>query len=50
MFIPWRINIVKISVTQSHLQIQWNPYQDISGIFIKIEKSNQTICMKPQNT
>ena len=52
--IPWswigRINVVKMSITQSNLQIQCNPYQATNGIFQRIGTNNFIICMKIQKT
>ena len=43
-----RINTVKMTTTQSILQIQCNPYQITSGIFYKIRTKNLKICMETQ--
>ena len=45
-----RINIVKMSILQSNLQIQCNPYQTTSGIFHRTRTNNFKICMEIQNT
>ena len=34
--------------TQSHLQIQCNPYQATNGIFHRAKTNNFTICMETQ--
>ena len=41
-----RINIVKMSILQSNLQIQCNPYQTTSGIFHRTKTNNFKICME----
>ena len=43
-----RIHIVKMSITQSNLQILCNPYQATSGIFHRTRTNNFTICMETQ--
>ena len=45
-----RINIVKMTTTQSNLQIQCNPYQITNGIFHRTRTKNFTICMETQKT
>ena len=45
-----RINIVKMTTTQSNLQIQCNPYQTTTGIFHRTRTKNFTICMETQKT
>ena len=45
-----RINIVKMTITQSNLQIQCNPYQTTNGIFHRTRTKNFTICIKTQKT
>ena len=45
-----RINIVKMSTTQSNIKIQFNPYQATNGIFHRARTSNFTICMEIQKT
>ena len=45
-----RINIVKMTTTQSNLQIQCNPYQTTSGIFHRPRTKNFTSCMETQKT
>ena len=40
-----RINIVKMSTTQSNIKIQFNPYQATNGIFHRARTNNFTICM-----
>ena len=42
------INIVKMTTTQSNLQILCNPYQATTGIFYRIRTKNFTICMETQ--
>ena len=39
-----------LHTTQSHLQIQYNLYQDSNGIFQKYMKNDHKICLKPQKT
>ena len=45
-----RINIVKMSITQSYLYIQCNPNQNCTSILLKARTSNPKICMEPQKT
>ena len=45
-----RINIVKMTTTQSNLQIQCNPYHTTNGIFHRTRTKNFTICMETQKT
>ena len=45
-----RINIVKMTTTQSNLQIQCNPYQTTTGIFHRTRTKNFTICMETQRS
>ena len=45
-----RINIVKMSITQSNIQIQCNPYQATNGIFQRTRTNNFPICMEIQKT
>ena len=45
-----RINIVKMSTTQSNIKIQFNPYQATNGIFHRARTNNFTICMEIQKT
>ena len=49
---PWigRINIVKMTILQSNLQIQCNPYQITNGIFYRTRTKIFTICMETQMT
>ena len=37
-------------ITQSNLEIQWNPYQATNGIFQKTRTNNFTICMEIKKT
>ena len=37
-------------ITQSNLQIQYNPYQITNGFFQRIRAKNFTICMETQKT
>ena len=43
-----RINIVKI--TNCNIQIQWNPYQIINGIFHRTRIKNFTVHMETRKT
>ena len=45
-----RINIVKMTTTQSNLQIQCNPYRITDGIFFRTRTKNLTICKETQKT
>ena len=45
-----RINIVKMTTTQTNLQIQCNPYQTTTGIFHRTKTKNFIICMETQKT
>ena len=47
---PWIwTNIIKnVHTTQSNLQIQYNPYQNIKGIFHRTRTNNPKICTEPQ--
>ena len=36
--------------TQGNVQIQYNPYQNISGIFHRTRTNNFKICMETQKT
>ena len=37
-------------ITQSNLQIQYNPYEATNGMFQRTRTSNFTICMEIQKT
>ena len=50
MFVDWRSNIVKMTITQGNLQIQCNPYQITNGIFHRTRTKNLKICMETQKT
>ena len=43
-----RLNIVKMSTTQSNLQIQCNPYQTTNHIFLRTRTRKSTMCMETQ--
>ena len=45
-----RINIVKMTTTQSNLQIQCNTYQTTTGIFHRSRTKKFTILMETQKT
>ena len=45
-----RINILKMTLLPSNLQIQCNPYQTTNGIFHRTRTKNFTICMETQKT
>ena len=45
-----RINIVKMTTTQTNLQIQCNPYQTTTGISHRTKTKNFIICMETQKT
>ena len=45
-----RINIVKMTTTESNLQVQCNPYQTTNGILHRIRTNNFTICIKTEKT
>ena len=45
-----RINTVKMTTTQSNLQIKCNPYQITNGIFYRTRTKNLKICMETQKT
>ena len=45
-----RKNIVKMTTTQSYLQIQCNPYQTTNGIFHRTKTKKFTISMETQKS
>ena len=51
MFLDWEIQYCKNGhTTQSHLQIQCNPYQMTHDIFHRTRTNNPNIYMEPQKT
>ena len=49
MFMDWKNQYSEnVYMTQSNLQIQYNPYQATNGIFRRIRTNNLTICMEIQ--
>ena len=51
MFLDWEIQYCKNGhTTQSHLQIQCNPYQMTQDIFHRTRTNNPNIYMEPQKT
>ena len=49
MFLEWK-NIMKMTTTQSYLQIQCNPYQTTNGIFHRTKTKKITIYMETQKS
>ena len=44
------IIFLNVHATQSHLQMQSNPYQNTNGIFHRNRINNPKICVEPQKT
>ena len=51
VFMDWKNQYCENDyITQSNLQIQYNPYQTTNGIFQRLRAKNLTICMETQKT
>ena len=51
MYLDWKNQYCENSyITQSYLQIQYNPYQTTNGIFHRTKTKEFTICMEAQRT
>ena len=51
MFLGWKNqHCENDSTTQSHLQVQFHPYQTTNGIFHRTRIKNFTICMETEKT
>ena len=51
MFLDWKNQHCENDyITQSNLQIQWDPCQNTNGIFHRTRTKNFTICMETQKT
>ena len=51
MYLDWKNQYCENNyITQSYLQIQYNPYQTTNGIFHRTKTKEFTICMEAQRT
>ena len=51
MFLDWKNQYCENDyTTQSHVQIQCNPYQAAKGIFHRTRTNHFTVCMETQKT